>query len=71
VTHSIPEAVLLADRVVVMSARPGRIAASVDIDIERPRRAAHLHSERFHQLVDEIGTLLGVDRDPQPAGIDS
>ena len=63
VTHSIPEAVLLADRVLIMSARPGEITASVDVDLPRPRRASHLHTESFHALVDEIGTLLGVDQD--------
>ncbi|NLE98225.1 MAG: ABC transporter ATP-binding protein [Propionibacterium sp.] len=62
VTHSVPEAVLLADRVLVMSPRPGSIVADLDVDIPRPRRMEHLHTRRFGALVDEIGVLLGVDQ---------
>lgn len=47
VTHSIPEAVLLADRVVVMTARPGRIAGVVRIDLPRPRQIEQEYDDRF------------------------
>ncbi|WIY82930.1 ABC transporter ATP-binding protein [Propionimicrobium sp. PCR01-08-3] len=61
VTHSISEAVLLADRVLVMSARPGTVIADLPVDLERPRQMRQLHDARFTQLVDQIGALLGVD----------
>jgi NitT/TauT family transport system ATP-binding protein len=58
VTHSISEAVFLSTRVAVMSARPGRIMATVEIDLPRPRSAATRESTRFFDLLTEIRGLL-------------
>jgi NitT/TauT family transport system ATP-binding protein len=58
VTHSIPEAVFLSDRVVVMSPRPGRIERVVDIDLARPRNIATRESPRFFALVTEVRESL-------------
>lgn len=54
ITHSVDEAVLLADRVVVMSARPGRIDRVLEVDLPRPRGLAARKSPRFSELVDTI-----------------
>ncbi|MGO1538118.1 MAG: ABC transporter ATP-binding protein [Leucobacter sp.] len=62
VTHSISEAVLLADRVLVMSPRPGNIVADLPVHLERPRKIEHLHSREFDELVEQIGVVLGVDQ---------
>ena len=58
VTHSIEEAVLLADRVVVMSPRPSRIVADVPVDLPRPRTAELQRSPAFHSIVDQVAGVL-------------
>ncbi|TLZ71724.1 MAG: ATP-binding cassette domain-containing protein [Methanobacteriota archaeon] len=55
VTHSIEEAVYLADRVIVLSARPGRIVAELEIDLPRPRNRKE---PEFFGWVDEIYSLI-------------
>lgn len=59
ITHSIPEAVLLGDRVVVMSPRPGRISQVVDVDLERPRDLRSMGTARFGALCDHIRSFFG------------
>jgi NitT/TauT family transport system ATP-binding protein len=54
VTHSLNEAVYLADRVIVLSARPGRVVDDVAVDLPRPRSFAMTASERFGILKDRI-----------------
>jgi NitT/TauT family transport system ATP-binding protein len=54
VTHSLNEAVYLADRVVVLSARPGRVLDDVAVDLPRPRTFALTSGERFGVLKDRI-----------------
>lgn len=61
VTHSITESVLLADKVVVMTPRPGRIAAVIDVDLPRPRDLAVVNTARFGELVAEVRTELQLD----------
>jgi NitT/TauT family transport system ATP-binding protein len=58
VTHSIPEAVFLSSRVVVMSARPGRITNIVDIDLPRPRNEDTRETRRYFELVTAVREAL-------------
>ncbi len=58
VTHSIEEAVLLADRVVVMSPRPGRITRTVDVPLPRPRTAETKNDHVLHDVVRAIRDLF-------------
>jgi NitT/TauT family transport system ATP-binding protein len=61
VTHSIDEAVLLADRIVVMTSRPGRIAEIVAVGLARPRTGAMRAEPVFQALALYIRRALGVD----------
>src|SRR5438105_14725769 len=58
VTHQIDEAVYLADRVVVMTSRPGRVKAVLDVDIQRPRALSVKRTPAFLAIVDEIWKMI-------------
>ena len=60
ITHSIPEAVFLGDRVVVMTPRPGRVADIMTIDLPRPRTTALRDDQKFIGYVRKIRERLGV-----------
>jgi NitT/TauT family transport system ATP-binding protein len=64
VTHSISEAIFLADRVAVMSARPGRISAIYDIDIPRPRAIEIQTRPEFIRKVLEIKASIDHGKNP-------
>ena len=66
VTHSIAEAIFLADRVVVMSARPGRISAVYDIDLPRPRKVEIQTEPNFIARVLEIKARIDRGRTSAP-----
>jgi NitT/TauT family transport system ATP-binding protein len=68
VTHSIPEAILLSDRIVVMAARPGRVIETIDIDFPRPRGLAVREEPEFARLtrhIREIFEAAGVFGQPK------
>jgi len=58
VTHDVHEAVLLSDRVVVMTARPGRVKAIIKVDLPRPRTVEVTKSAKFIERCDEIWQLV-------------
>jgi len=67
ITHQINEAVYLADRVAVMSARPGRVKGIVDIPFERPRGLALKRDARFLAIEETIWQM--VEESPERIGM--
>jgi NitT/TauT family transport system ATP-binding protein len=63
ITHSIAEAVFLADRVFVMTPRPGRVAEIIRVDLPRPRTGAMRLTPQFAALVRRIGEHIGLQYD--------
>jgi NitT/TauT family transport system ATP-binding protein len=58
VTHSVSEAVLLADRIIVFSPRPGRVVSDIPVPLPRPRKADVLRSAAFRELADAVSAVL-------------
>ncbi len=58
VTHNIEEAVFLADRIAVMSARPGRIKKIIDVPLSRPRLEEHRLIQDFMKIRQDVGRLV-------------
>ena len=61
ITHSIPEAVFLSDRVAVMSQRPGRVIREHEVDLNRPRDLTTMASTAFNEVCNELRSELQVD----------
>ena len=58
ITHSIPEAVLLSDRIIVMTPRPGSVREILDVPLPRPRSLSTLSDPAFHALANHIRSRL-------------
>ena len=66
-SHSIPEAVMLADRVVVMSARPGQVSEVLQVDLPRPRSFDMESFDEFQRCTQRVRQLIFGDRRLQAA----
>ena len=58
VTHSLAEAVIMSDRILVMKPRPGRVVEEVDIPLPRPRSLEMINTKEFGEIVAHIRDLL-------------
>ena len=61
VTHSIPQAVFLSDRILVLSAGPSKIEEIVDIDLPRPRTTEMKHSKSYIEFMEHLRKIIGED----------
>lgn len=66
VTHNLQEAIFLADRVLVMSPRPGKIRAEVSVNLPRPRTLDVMHTEFFGALSRQVREALGRSSNLKP-----
>jgi len=66
VTHSVEEAAFLADRIIVLTGRPGRILREYQVPFSRPHTVEHTRLEAFHKLCDELTACL----EPSAAEVD-
>ncbi|MTW15010.1 ATP-binding cassette domain-containing protein [Rhodoplanes serenus] len=69
VTHDVHEAVLLADRIAVMTARPGRIKALVEVGLPRPRDRAVIRSAAFAERCEDVWALVREEARAAEAGV--
>lgn len=70
ITHQIDEAILLADRIAVLSARPGRVARIIDVNLPKPRTLALKRTPEFNAMVEEVwGLIAGAEQGGTDAAV--